>query len=146
MSEETIFALATGGMRAGVAMIRVSGKTAADTFCALSSAPLPRPREAVFTTFRDAAGKILDRGVAVFFKGPASFTGEDVVEYHLHGGVAVVRAFLDALSALPGCRMAEPGEFTRRAFENGKLDLTAAEAVADLVNAETEAQRLQALD
>ena len=144
---DTIFALASGGMRAGVAVIRVSGAAALLAYKNLTARPVPPPREAVFGSFRDPeTGRTLDRGVAVYFKAPASFTGEDVVEYHIHGGVAVIRGFLSALSRQPDCRLAEPGEFTRRAFENGKLDLTEAEAVADLVDAETEAQRMQALD
>jgi len=144
---ETIFALASGGMRAGVAMIRVSGPAALLTYKNLTGRPVPVPRMAVFGGFREpGTRKKLDRGMAIYFAGPASFTGEDVVEYHLHGGVAVIQGFLAALSRQPGCRLAAPGEFTRRAFENGKIDLTAAEAVADLVDAETEAQRMQALD
>jgi tRNA modification GTPase len=96
------------------------------------------------TGFFDRSGKLLDRGLAIFFQTPASFTGEDVAEFHIHGGRAIVGAMLDALAAL-GLRPAEPGEFTRRAVEHGKLDLTQAEAIADLVDAETDAQRLQAL-
>lgn len=144
---ETIFALASGSRRAGVAVIRVSGPAALLTYKHLSGRPAPLPRSAVFGGFREpGTQKMLDRGVAVYFKAPASFTGEDVIEYHVHGGAAVIRGFLEALAREPDCRMAEPGEFTRRAFENGKLDLTAAEAVADLIDAETEAQRMQALD
>lgn len=144
---ETIFALATGSQRAGVAMIRVSGPEALLTYKNLTGRPVPQPRMAVFGSFRDPATQhMLDRGMAIYFETPSSFTGDDVVEYHLHGGVAVIQGFLAALSRMPGCRMALPGEFTRRAFENGKIDLTAAEAVADLIDAETEAQRMQALD
>jgi tRNA modification GTPase len=144
---ETIFAAASGTQRAGVAVIRVSGPSALLTYKNLTGRPKPSPRTAVFGSFRlPETHEILDRGVAIYFESPSSFTGEDIVEYHLHGGIAVVQGFLAALSAQPGCRLAEPGEFTRRAFENGKIDLTAAEAVADLVNAETEAQRVQALD
>jgi tRNA modification GTPase len=144
---DTIFAAASGLQRAGVSVIRVSGPAALLTYKNLSGRPVPPPRMAVFGSFRvPESEEMLDRGMAIFFEKPASFTGEDVVEYHLHGGVAVVKGFLKALSVIPGCRLAEPGEFTRRAFENGKLDLTAAEAVADLVDAETEAQRVQALD
>ncbi len=94
--------------------------------------------------FFDGSGKLIDRGLAIFFQGPASFTGGDIAEFHVHGGRAIVGAMLDALAAL-GLRPAEPGEFTRRAVEHGKIDLTQAEAIADLVDAETEAQRLQAL-
>jgi tRNA modification GTPase len=144
---ETIFALASGSQRAGVAIVRVSGPAALLTFKNLTARPVPPPRLASFGSFRTPqTKKLLDRGMAIYFPGPASFTGEDIVEYHLHGGVAVIQGFLSALANQPGCRMAEPGEFTRRAFENGKMDLTAAEAVADLIDAETEAQRTQALD
>ncbi len=147
MPGETFFALASGPQRAGVAVIRVSGPSALLTYKNLSGRPVPPPRLAVYGGFREpGSGKILDHGVAIYFKSPASFTGDDVIEYHVHGGTAVIRGFLAALAEQPDCRLAEPGEFTRRAFENGKLDLTAAEAVADLIDAETEAQRMQALD
>jgi len=143
---DTIFALASGSQRAGVAVIRVSGSAALQTYKNLTDRQVPLPRVAVVSEFREPKTlKLLDQGMAIFFKGPASFTGEDVVEYHLHGGVAVVRGFLSVLDGQPGCRRAGPGEFTRRAFENGKIDLTAAEAVADLIDAETEAQKMQAL-
>jgi tRNA modification GTPase len=142
---DTVFALTSGSYRAGVAVVRVSGPLAAQTFKVLSHAPLPPPRMAHLVTLSDA-GKQLDRALALYFKAPASFTGEDVVEYHLHGGKAVIDGTLRALGKIDGCRLANPGEFTRRAFENGKLDLTEAEAIADLIAAETEAQRLQALD
>jgi tRNA modification GTPase len=144
---DTIFALASGSQRAGVAIIRVSGPVALLGYKNLTGRPAPPPRQAVFGSFREpGTKKLLDRGMAVYFAAPASFTGEDVIEYHVHGGVAVIHGFLSVLGKQPGCRLAEPGEFTRRAFENGKIDLTAAEAVADLIDAETEAQRMQALD
>lgn len=107
---------------------------------------LPAPRVAVHRTLRRPAdGESLDRGLVIWFPGPASFTGEDVAEFHVHGGRAVVEAVLAALASQPGCRLAMPGEFTRRAFLAGKLDLTAAEGLADLVAADTEAQRRAAL-
>lgn len=139
----TIFALASGAGRAGVAVIRVSGPAAGPIASALSGA-LPKPRLAARRQFSRPDGAPLDDGLLLWFPGPASFTGEDVAEFHTHGGTAIVEAFSAALITL-GARLAEPGEFTRRAFENGKLDLTAAEAIADLVDAETEGQRLQAL-
>lgn len=106
----------------------------------------PKPREAVGRKIvHPTSGELLDRGVVIWFPAPKSFTGEDVVELHLHGSVAVVRAVLAALGELPECRMAEPGEFARRAFDNGKIDLTQAEGLADLIDAETEGQRRQAL-
>ncbi len=144
---DTIFAVASGMQRAGVAIIRVSGPTALLTYKNLTHRPVPLARMATFGSFRDPSSRaLLDKGMALYFPKPASFTGEDVMEYHLHGGAAVVKGFLEVLSRQPDCRLAEPGEFTRRAFENGKIDLTAAEAVADLVDAETEAQRTQALE
>ncbi|RJF81479.1 tRNA uridine-5-carboxymethylaminomethyl(34) synthesis GTPase MnmE [Azospirillum cavernae] len=142
----TIFALATAPGRSGVAVVRVSGPDSAATLAALTNRPLPEPRRAALVTLRDpTSGDALDDALVLRFTAPASFTGEDVVELHLHGGRAVVAGVIAALAARPGLRLAEPGEFTRRAFENGKLDLTEAEAVADLIDAETTAQRRQAL-
>ncbi len=146
----TIFALASGGGRAGVAVVRVSGPQAGAALAVLmgtqAETPETLPRHAVFTRLVDpVTGDSLDDGLVIWFPGPASFTGEDVVDFHLHGGPAVISGLLNVLSGLDGLRVAEPGEFTRRAFENGKMDLTAAEGLADLVNAETEAQRKQAL-
>lgn len=142
----TIFALATAPGRSGVAVVRVSGPAAGSALASLTGKPLPAPRHASLATLRDpATGDALDDALVLRFAAPASFTGEDVVELHLHGGRAVVAGVVEALSTLPGLRIAEPGEFTRRAFENGKLDLTEAEAVADLIDAETTAQRRQAL-
>jgi tRNA modification GTPase len=141
---DTIFALSTAPGRAGVAVVRVSGPDARRALEALSRKPAPLPRNAAMTGFFDAAGRPIDRGLAIYFQGPASFTGEDIAEFHVHGGRAIVSALTDALSAL-GLRPAEPGEFTRRAVGNGRIDLLEAEAIADLVDADTEAQRLQAL-
>jgi tRNA modification GTPase len=142
---ETIFALASAPGRAGIAVVRLSGPMARAAVKALTGQDVPPPRQAVLRRFRDATGGEIDRGLLLWFAAPASFTGEDVAEFHLHGGRAIIEAMVDALAALPGCRMAEPGEFTRRAVLNGKLDLTQAEALADLVEAQTEAQRRQAL-
>jgi tRNA modification GTPase len=144
LSRGTIFALATAPGRAGVAVVRISGADAGRALEAVTRKSLPSPRSVIMTGFFDAAGRPIDRGLAIFFPGPASFTGEDVAEFHVHGGRAILAALLDALAAL-GLRPAEPGEFTRRAVEYGKIDLTQAEAIADLVDAETETQRLQAL-
>ena len=141
----TIFATATAAGPAGLAVVRVSGPGAGDALAALAGA-LPPPRRAARRRLRHpVSGDALDDALVLWFEGPASFTGEDVAEFHLHGGRAVAAALLDALATLPGLRPAEPGEFTRRAFDNGKLDLTAVEGLADLVAAETEAQRRQAL-
>jgi tRNA modification GTPase len=144
LSRDTIFALSTAPGRAGVAVLRVSGPDSVRALEALMRNPAPPPRIAAMTGFFDGAGKLIDRGLAIYFQAPASFTGEDIAEFHVHGGRAIVGSMLDALAAL-GLRPAEPGEFTRRAVENGKIDLTQAEAIADLVDAETDAQRRQAL-
>ena len=143
---DTIFAPATPAGRGGVAVLRLSGPDAGPALAAVTGRPLPAPRLATLATLGDPAdGAPLDQGLVLWFPGPSSYTGEDVAELHLHGGRAVIRAVVEALSRLPGLRPAEPGEFTKRAFLAGKLDLTEAEAVADLVDAETRAQRLQAL-
>lgn len=139
---DTIFAPATAAGRAAVAVVRVSGPATLSIVEALVGKP-PKPRVATLRTLRHA-GVDLDEALVLRFEGPASYTGEDGAEFHVHGGRAVVEALLGALRDL-GLRLAEPGEFTRRAFENGKLDLAQAEGVADLVDAETEAQRRQAL-
>lgn len=142
----TIFAPATAPGRAGVAIIRISGPLADAALSVLTAGgPLPPPRRAARVTVRGEDGEQIDDGLALRFPAPASFTGEDVVELHLHGSRAVIEAVMALLSAQEGLRVAEPGEFTRRAFENGKMDLTQAEALADLINAETAAQRRQAL-
>ena len=141
----TIYALSTAPGRAGIAVVRVSGPGAVLAIETLTHSRLPPPREAVLRRFVDAQGAPIDRGLLLRFEAPESFTGEDVAEFHLHGGRAVVDALMAALARLPGLRPAEPGEFTRRAVENGKLDLTAAEGLADLIAAETDAQRRQAL-
>jgi tRNA modification GTPase len=140
---ETIFAPATAAGRAAVAVVRLSGPGSADAVLALAGR-LPQPRTASLRTLRDREGATIDEALVLWFAGPASYTGEDCAELHLHGGTAVVGATLEALSAV-GLRLAEPGEFTRRAFENGRLDLAQAEGVADLIDAETASQREQAL-
>lgn len=143
---ETIYALASAVGRGGVAVIRVSGSQALEGLRALTNVNDFPPRRARRVRVCDSVSReTLDDALVVFFPGPASYTGEDVAEYHIHGGRAVVEGVLAALGRLPGYRLAGPGEFTRRAFENGKTDLTAAEAVADLIAAETEAQRGLAL-
>ncbi len=142
---DTIYALSTAAGRAGVAVVRVSGPGAADAVTALTVRDLPPPRQAVLRRFRSPSGDEIDRGLLLWFATPESFTGEDVAEFHVHGGPAIIDAMLGALGRLEGLRLAAPGEFTRRAVENGKLDLTAAEGLADLIAAETDAQRRQAL-
>jgi tRNA modification GTPase len=142
---DTIYALSSAPGRAGVAVIRVSGPAARVCMSLLSGSDPAPPREAVLRTLRDARGAPIDRALVLWFPAPASFTGEDVVEFHVHGGRAVLARVLEVLAEVSSCRPAEPGEFTRRAVENGKLDLTQAEALIDLIDAETEAQRIQAL-
>jgi tRNA modification GTPase len=141
---ETIVALSSGALPAGIAVVRISGPAARDALVALAGV-VPPPRRAVLRRIRNAAGEEIDRGIVLFFEGPATVTGEDLAELHLHGGRAVVSACLDALTSLPGVRLAEAGEYTRRAFENGRIDLTEAEGLADLLSAETQAQHRQAL-
>jgi tRNA modification GTPase len=144
---DTIYALTTAAGRSGVAIIRASGPEAKDGLLRLSGLDgPPEPRYATYCVLSDPeAGEVIDRAVAIYFAGPASFTGDDVVEYQIHGGRAVINGMLGALSRCAGHRMADPGEFTRRAFENGKVDLTEAEAIADLIDAETKWQKTQAL-
>ena len=144
MDEDTIFAPASGAGRAAVAVLRLSGPAAGPVLRALCAGPLPPPRRASLRRLRAPDGTVLDHALVLWLPGPASYTGEESAELHLHGGRAVTEAVAAALVAA-GARPAEPGEFTRRAFLNGRMDLVAAEAVADLVDAETEAQRRQAL-
>ncbi len=144
-SADTIFALSSGHGRAGVAVIRISGPTAGEALDRMAP-PRPQPRLAALRRVRHPqTGEVLDYGLALWFPGPRSETGEDMAELQVHGGHAVIAGVLGALGTIEGCRLAEPGEFARRAFENGKLDLTAVEGLADLIDAETGAQRRQAL-
>lgn len=144
-TSDTIFALSSGASPAAIAVVRVSGPDAGAALRALAGT-LPRPRHATLGVLRRPGdAEPLDRALLLWFPGPASATGEDVAELHLHGGRAVVRAVLDVLRTLPRLRDAQPGEFTRRAFANGMLDLAEAEGLADLLEAETERQRRQAL-
>ena len=143
---ETIFALSSGRGKAGVAVIRVSGSMAHQAVVALSGRGPGPARQALFRTLRDPqSGETLDQALVLWFEGPASFTGENCAEFQIHGGPNVVGSVLSALGQLDGFRSAQAGEFTRRAVENGKFDLTEAEGIGDLIEAETEAQRRQAL-
>ncbi len=144
MPTQTIFALSSGLPPSGIAVVRISGPQAGIALTALAGS-LPTPRRASFRRFRSAEGMILDEGLALWFPGPATATGEDLAELHLHGGRAVVAAVLAALGQIPRCRAADAGEFTRRAFENGRIDLTEAEGLAGLLSAETEWQRRSAI-
>ncbi|GHC74377.1 tRNA uridine-5-carboxymethylaminomethyl(34) synthesis GTPase MnmE [Limoniibacter endophyticus] len=141
---DTIFALSSGSLPSGVAVIRLTGKDCSSIIQQLFSRPVGE-RMLVYGRFTDLKGNTLDHGLCCFFPGPRSFTGEDSAEFHLHGSKAVIAAALKVLGAIPGTRMAEPGEFSKRAFLNGKMDLTGAEALKDLIDAETEAQRVQAV-
>ncbi|WP_374565764.1 tRNA uridine-5-carboxymethylaminomethyl(34) synthesis GTPase MnmE [Nitratireductor sp. ZSWI3] len=141
---ETIFAISSGSLPSGVAIVRVSGPQVREAIADLSGA-VPEARRATLASLRGKDGNLLDCGLLLFFPAPNSFTGEDCAELHLHGGPAVVRAVFRALGEREDFRPAEAGEFTRRAFLNGKIDLTGAEALADLISAETEAQRRFAL-
>jgi tRNA modification GTPase len=144
-SADTIYALSSGSVPAAIGVVRISGPQARAALEALVGR-VPESRRAMLATIRDpGSGETIDQALVLFFEGPNSETGEDVVELQLHGGRAVVAATFAALSRLPGLRPAEGGEFTRRGFENGKLDLTAVEGLADLIYADTEAQRRQAM-
>lgn len=149
MSSNTICALASASGKAGVSVIRLSGPNSSDILVEITGIQLPSSHKlALRTLFHPtdvSKNDPLDEALAAYMIGPSSFTGEDVVELHLHGGTAIVSAVLDACLSTKKCRLAEPGEFTRRAFENGRMDLTKAEAIGDLIDAETEAQRRQAI-
>jgi tRNA modification GTPase len=142
--DQTIFALSSGRTPSAIAVVRVSGAQARLAVTVLAG-KLPAPRQASRRLLRDGAGQPIDDAVVLWFPGPASATGEDVAEFHVHGGRAVLAALFAAFSNIPNMRPAEPGEFTRRAFENGKLDLTEAEGLDDLIHADTDRQRRQAL-
>lgn len=146
MSQTTIFARSTGALPSAIAIVRASGPQAASALRALSGQTLPEPRSAIVRTLRfPETATIIDRALVLWLPGPTTVTGEDMVEFHVHGGRAVVAAVEAALASLPGLLPAAPGEFTRRAFENGRLDLSQVEGLADLLNAETERQRAAAL-
>lgn len=142
--DQTIFALSSGRTPSALAVVRVSGSLAGQVLTTLAG-KLPAPRRASRRLLRDPQGQAIDDAVVLWFPGPGSATGEDVAEFHVHGGRAVLAALLASISVVPNTRAAEPGEFTRRAFENGKLDLTEAEGLDDLIHADTDRQRRQAL-
>ncbi len=153
MGGDTIYAFASGAGRAAIGVFRLSGPKVKAIVEAMTrpsrphgEATLPPPRQAKLVTFVDLESKdIIDQGLVLWFPGPSSFTGEDMAEFHVHGGPAVQAAFVQAFGKIDGLRSASPGEFTRRAFLNGKLDLSDAEGLADLIDAETEVQRRQAV-
>lgn len=146
MNSDTIFALSSGVGTGGVAVIRMSGSKAMSVLDMIATRSTPKPRVAyVRDLFDPMSGEKLDQSLVIYFKGPQSFTGEDIVEYHVHGGRAVIDGVLSCFGHMEGVRLAEPGEFSRRAFENGKLDLTEIEGLSDLISAQTAAQKGQAL-
>lgn len=144
-AQDTICALASGPPPSAIAIIRISGPAVAEVGERFLTSGLPEPKRAALTYIYDAAGELIDQGIALHARAPHSYTGEDTLELYLHGGPAVIDHAIRALTSVSGIRLAEPGEFTRRAFENGKLDLTEAEGVADIIEAETTAQKSQAL-
>ncbi len=142
----TIYALSSGPGISGVAVIRVSGKSTSEVIKKLTGEDIPSPRVATLRKFNKNGGKeLIDEGVIIWFPAPNSYTGEDLAEFHVHGSRAVVNAMHLAISKIKNCRLAEPGEFTKRAFQNGKINLLKAESIADLIASETEIQRKQAL-
>jgi len=142
----TIYALSSGPGISGVAVIRVSGKNTAEVIKQLTRSKLPAPRVATLKKFNKNGGKeLIDEGVILWFPAPNSYTGEDLAEFHVHGSRAVIKAMQSSIAKIKNCRLAEPGEFTKRAFQNGRINLLKAESIADLISAETEIQRKQAL-
>ena len=142
----TIYALSTGPGISGIAIIRVSGKNTRNVIELLTNKVVPEPRLATLRKINKInTSELIDEGIVLWFPGPESYTGEDMVEFHIHGSKAVINALHSTLSEIEGCRLAEPGEFTRLAFQNGKINLLKAESIADLISAETEIQRLQAI-
>ena len=142
---DTIYALSSGAGKGGVAVIRISGSAVKDVLKQMAGISDPKPRYAYFKSIKAIDGRVLDQALILYFAGPHSFTGEDVAEFQVHGGRGVIQSVLMALGDISGCRPAERGEFSRRAVINGKMDLTTAEGILDLINAETEQQRAQAL-
>ena len=142
----TIYALSSGPGISGVAVIRVSGKETIYVIKVLTGKGLPRPRVATLRKINNSnTSELIDEGIILWFPGPQSYTGEDMAEFHVHGSKAVIEAIQSSISQIKDCRLAEPGEFTKLAFQNGKINLLKAESVADLISSETEIQRIQAL-
>jgi len=142
----TIFALSTGPGISGIAVIRVSGKSTPEVIQKITGTKLPSPRVATLTKFnKNGTKELIDEGMIIWFPAPNSYTGEDLAEFHVHGSRAVIKAMHSAISKMKNCRLAEPGEFTKRAFQNGRINLLKAESIADLISSETEIQRQQAV-
>ena len=143
----TIYALSSGPGLSGIAVIRISGSQVKEIVKLTTNGKLPKPRQATLKKFTKInKSELIDEGILIWFPGPESYTGEDMAEIHVHGSIAVVRAILDELSKINNCRLAEPGEFTKIAFQNGKINLLKAESISDLISAETEIQRQQAIN
>ena len=142
----TIYALSTGPGISGIAVIRISGPDTSKILKLLTKKSLPNPRIATLRKINKInTSELIDEGLILWFPGPESYTGEDMAEIHVHGSIAVVKSILDQLSKVKNCRLAEPGEFTKLAFQNGKINLLKAESISDLISAETEIQRQQAV-
>ncbi|MBD1159578.1 tRNA uridine-5-carboxymethylaminomethyl(34) synthesis GTPase MnmE [Pelagibacterales bacterium SAG-MED19] len=142
----TIYALSTGPGVSGVAIVRISGPEASNVIKSLTGKEIPRPRIATLRKINNInTSELIDEGIVLWFPGPESYTGEDMAEIHIHGGKALILALQNEISKIKNCRLAEPGEFTKLAFQNGKINLLKAESIADLISAETEIQRLQAV-
>ena len=142
----TIFALSSGQGISGISVIRISGPETKTVISKLTNGNFPEPRMATLKKINKInTNELIDEGILLWFPGPNSYTGEDMAEFHVHGSIAVVLAIQNSISKIENCRIAEPGEFTRIAFQNGKINLLKAESVADLISSETEIQRKQAL-
>ena len=142
----TIYALSTGPGVSGVAVVRISGTESSEVIKLLTGKEIPQPRVATLRKINNInTSELIDEGIIIWFPGPESYTGEDIAEIHVHGGKAVVLALLNEIAKIKNCRLAEPGEFTKLAFLSGKINLLKAESIADLISAETEIQRLQAV-
>ena len=142
----TIYALSSGPGLAGISVIRVSGPNTRKIISELTKKGLPEPRLAARRKFNKINNnELIDEGILIWFPGPSSYTGEDMAEFHVHGSKAVIDAMRSAISNVDGCRLAEPGEFTKIAFQNGKINLLKAESISDLISSETEIQRKQAI-
>ena len=142
----TIYALSSGPGVSGVAIIRISGSETSKVIKSLTGKEIPEPRMATLRKINNInTSELIDEGIIIWFPGPESYTGEDMAEIHVHGGKAGILALQNEISKIENCRLAEPGEFTKLAFQNGKINLLKAESIADLISAETEIQRLQAV-
>jgi len=141
----TFYALSSGPGLSGIAVIRVSGSETVNVIKHLTNSSLPKPKEATLRKFINKNNELIDEGILLWFPGPNSYTGEDMAEFHVHGSRAVIEAIQSSISEVSNCRLASPGEFTKTAFQNGKIDLLKAEGISDLISSETEIQRLQAI-